>query len=190
MFLSFSPSFPTEKIPWGKGQRGCSRWAGRGWWQCHRPHCPHCLHCPHCPHCPPSPLSPVPCPQHGVRARGHRLRCAGAAALPAARQEPGHGRLPAQPAPTQLAVAQLPPVSVPRCPQPRTNPSGLPRGFEWRLGGVWAVFSHFGVLMRGRLPWVLCSQSHYGGGSGTGVTNECPHVSPVPAPSLVTPPRL
>lgn len=50
-------------------------------------------------------------PQHCLHPRSHRLRCAGAAAVPAAGEEPGHGRLPAQPPPAQLGMAQLPPVS-------------------------------------------------------------------------------
>lgn len=49
--------------------------------------------------------------QHSLRPRGHRLRREGTTALPPACEEPGHSRLPSEPAAAHLGVAQLPPVS-------------------------------------------------------------------------------
>ena len=54
-------------------------------------------------------LCPLPSlPQLGVQLRDVRLRRAGPSAFPPAGEEPGHGRLHAQPPTPHLGVAQLP----------------------------------------------------------------------------------
>ena len=69
----------------------------------------------------------APSPQHRLHARDHGLRRPGPPALPAEGEEPGHGRLHAQPTSAHLGVAQLPPVSTDHGPRWSSAPRGRRR---------------------------------------------------------------